>query len=416
MEYLAVVIIGMFLGASIVLIINWLRRREAQAIARELISQTESQKVQDLEALINRIKESFGALSLEALSKNTEEFLKLANETLSKQTQMGEKELEGKKKLIDQTLVAMKGDLQKVESLVAGFEKDREKKFGELANQLKSAAEQTGKLQETTGQLREALASTKARGQWGERMAEDVLRLAGFVEGINYRKQKTLETVGTRPDYTFLLPQDLTVNMDVKFPLDNYIRFLDADGESDKERYKNQFLRDVKGRIKEVTTRDYINPEENTVDYVIVFIPNEQVYAFINESDNSVLDEALKNKVILCSPLTLYAILAVIRQAVDNFNLEKTAGRILSLLGAFQKQWNSFQKSLEKMGKKIDEAQKEFNTLNSTRRNQLERPLRQIEDLRKQKGIFTEVSLTGGDKISIEKLEEEENSNPLPNS
>jgi len=408
MEYLAVFTIGVVLGAVIVLIIYHLRMREAKAIAQELISQSESQRVQDLEVFINRIKESFGALSLDALSRNTEEFLKIANETLSKQTQVGEKELEGKKKLIDHTLEAMKGDLQRVQDLVTSFEKDREKKFGELTTQLKSTAEQTGKLQETTSQLRAALASTKARGQWGERMAEDVLRLAGFVEGINYRKQKVLETVGTRPDYTFLLPQDLRVNMDVKFPLDNYLRYLEAGGESDRERYKNQFLKDVRGRIKEVTTRDYINPAENTVDYVIVFIPNEQVYAFINENDSSVLDEALRSKVILCSPITLYAILAIIRQAVDNFNLEKTAAQILSLLGSFNKQWANFLKSLEKMGKKIDEAQKEFSVLTSTRRTQLERPLKMIEDLRRQKGILSEVSLIEGDIIQVE--------NPLPNS
>ena len=416
MEYLAVFIVGVVFGSVVVFVFQWLRRREAKEIARELISQSESQRGQDVEVLISRIKESFGALSLEALSKNTGEFLKLADATLSKQTQMGEKELEGKKKLIDQTLVVMKGDLQKVQDLVTGFEKDREKKFGEFASQLKSTAEQTGKLQETTSQLKTALASSKVRGQWGERMAEDVLRLAGFIEGINYRKQKTLETVGTRPDYTFLLPQDLIVNMDVKFPLDNYLRFLDADGDSEKEKYKSQFLKGVRGRIKEVTTREYINPAENTVDYVIVFIPNEQVYAFINENDSSVLDEALKHKVILCSPITLYAILAVIRQAVDNFNLGKTAAQILSLLGTFNKQWTNFLKSLEKMGKRIDEAQKEFNTLTSTRRNQLERPLRQIEDLRKQKGILPELSLDEEDTFLAEEIKDVKNSNPHPNS
>jgi DNA recombination protein RmuC len=406
MEHLVVFIIGVIFGAAIVLIINWLRRREAQAIAQELISQVESQKIQDLEILINRIKESFGSLSLVALSKNSEEFLKLAGETLSKQMQIGEKELEGKKKLIDQTLEAMKVDLQKVQDLVTQFEKDRERKFGELANQLKLTAEQTGKLQETANKLYTALASTRVRGQWGERMAEDVLRLAGFIEGINYLKQKTLET--TRPDYTFLLPQNLKVNMDVKFPLDNYLRYLEAGEESQKEMYKTQFLKDARRRIMEVTTRDYINPEENTVDYVIVFIPNEQVYAFIIENDRSLLDEALKNKVILCSPITLYAVLAVIRQAVDNFNLEKTAAQILSLLGAFNKQWSAFLKSLEKMGKKIEEAQNEFLTLTTTRRKQLERPLREIEDLRKQKGI-AEASLIEGDIISVENAEEVKN-------
>jgi len=406
MEHLVVFIIGVIFGAAIVLIINWLRRREAQTIAQELISQVESQKIQDLEILINRIKESFGSLSLVALSKNSEEFLKLAGETLSKQMQIGEKELEGKKKLIDQTLEAMKVDLQKVQDLVTQFEKDRERKFGELANQLKLTAEQTGKLQETANKLYTALASTRVRGQWGERMAEDVLRLAGFIEGINYLKQKTLET--TRPDYTFLLPQNLKVNMDVKFPLDNYLRYLEAGEESQKEMYKTQFLKDARRRIMEVTTRDYINPEENTVDYVIVFIPNEQVYAFIIENDRSLLDEALKNKVILCSPITLYAVLAVIRQAVDNFNLEKTAAQILSLLGAFNKQWSAFLKSLEKMGKKIEEAQNEFLTLTTTRRKQLERPLREIEDLRKQKGI-AEASLIEGDIISVENSEEVKN-------
>lgn len=390
MENMLMFVAGVLLGAAVVLIVYALRGKESRELARELVSETESQKVRDLETIIDNIKDSFGSLSLEALGKNTQEFLKLANETLSKQSEMGDKELEGKKKLIDQTLEVMREDLQGVQALVTRLEKDREQKFGELANQLRSTSEETKKLQETAGHLRAALASTKIRGQWGERMAEDVLKLAGFIEGINYIKQKALETVSSRPDYTFLLPQDLKVNMDVKFPLNNYLRFLEAEGERDKESYKGQFLKDVKQRIKEVTTRDYINPEENTVDYVIVFIPNEQVYAFINEHDRDLLDDAMKNKVILCSPITLYAILAVIRQAVDNFNLEKTAAQIMSLLRAFQKQWDAFVASMEKMGKRIDDAQKEYNALVSTRRNQLERPLRQIETLRQQESISDE--------------------------
>ena len=386
-EYAVLLVFGVLIGTAVTLMIFFLRRREAKAVARELISESESRRVEDLEAILARLKDSFGALSLDALSRNTEQFLKLAGETLSKQSQLGEKDLDEKKKLIDQTLEAIKGDLKNVQTVVADFEKDRAKKFGELTTTLASTASTLSDLQETTGQLRSALASTKVRGQWGERMAEDVLRLAGFIEGVNYLKQKTLETAGTRPDYTFLLPQDLKVNMDVKFPLDNYLRYLQEDGEVDRESCRNRFLQDVKARIKEVTTRDYINPEENTIDFVIVFIPNEQVYAFINESDSSILDDALRNKVILCSPITLYAILAVIRQAIDNFNLEKTAAEMLSLFGTFNKQWEAFTSSMQKMGKRIDDARKEYNTLTTTRRNKLERPLRKIEDLRELRGI-----------------------------
>jgi len=361
MSYIIIFIIGFAIGAAVVFILN--------------------------RAQMGQVRDSFKAISSDVLSKHAQDFLVLAKETLAAQTQTGENALENKKKLIDQTLSNMKEDLVKVGDLMKTLEKDRENKFGEISTQLKFTVEQTSKLQDTTNKLQSVLASTKARGQWGERMAEDVLRLAGFVEGINYKRQKALEFGAKRPDYSFLLPQGQIVNMDVKFPLNSYLQYVASENDVEKKNYKDQFLRDVKSRIKEVTTRDYINPEDNTVDYVIVFVPNEQVYAFINESDASILDEALKNKVIFCSPLTLYAILAVIRQAMDNFKLEKTASEMSGLLGAFYKQWTAFTKSMEKMGKNLDDAQKEYQNLVTTRRNQLERPLKKIEDLRVHKGI-----------------------------
>ena len=115
---------------------------------------------------------------------------KLANSQLGAQTKAGAQQLEGKKALIDQQLEAMKTELGKVSSLVNNLEKDREAKFGELTTQLKNASEQTGKLMQTTNKLHEVLASARARGQWGQRMAEDILRLAGFIENVNYLKEK----------------------------------------------------------------------------------------------------------------------------------------------------------------------------------------------------------------------------------
>lgn len=335
----------------------------------------------------SQLKESFSAISFEALSKSMEQFLKIANETLSKQTEGGERELEAKKRLIDQTLGSMKDELQKVQNMVTNFEKDRELKFGELSRHLKISAEQLNGLHDTTTQLKAALVSPKARGQWGQRIADDILRLAGFTEGVNYQRDKSQDTVKTRPDYTFFLPQGLKVNMDVKFPMNSYLRYLETESETDRQMHKDQFLRDVRYRMKEITNRDYINPEEKTVDYVILFIPNEQLYSFINENDRTLIDDALKNKVIFCSPLTLYAILAVIRHAIDNFRLEKTAAHMLSILGAFNKQWTSFIKSFDDLGEKIDAVQKEFNNLTTTRRKGLDRQLNKIEDLRKQEGM-----------------------------
>lgn len=398
---------GVF-GAAVVLVLQLVKKREAKEIARELVSEAEVEKVKDLEVFLGRVKDSLGSMSFDALKKTSEEFLKLAESVLSKQTQSGEKELEGKKKLIDQNLESMRGDLQKMQDLVSGFEKDRVQKYGELSAHLKTAAEQTSKLQETANHLRQALVSTKARGLWGERMAEDVLQLAGFVEGVNYLKQKALEGTGSRPDYTFQLPQGRKVNMDVKFPMNSYLRYLETENDMERDVQKGQFLKDVRARIKEVTTRDYINPEDETLDYVLVFIPNEQVYAFINQNDPSIIDDALRSKVILCSPFTLFAILAIIRQAIDNFSTAKAANDMLRLMGGFNKEWEKFVESMDKMGRKLEDARDEFQRLSTTRRNKLERPLQRLEDLRRLKGIEREFVLGEAEVLALDEAEEKE--------
>jgi DNA recombination protein RmuC len=384
MEYFIGIIIGLVVGVSIGFIVNRILQK---------------QKRQDQENLIKNMENTFGELSRKALSQNSSEFLKLADQNLSKQTQEGTKELDTKKQLIDQTLGKMETELKNVNDLVRELEKDREGKFGELTKQLDITNDLTGKLQKATNQLNSALYNTKVRGQWGQRMAEDILNLVGLKEGINYVKQKTSETTGKRPDYTFLLPQNLKVNMDVKFPLNSYLHYLDAESVNDKDKHKSQFKKDVRNRIKEVTTsREYINPEDNTVDYVIVFIPNEQVYAFANENDGDLLNEALKNKVILCSPVTLYAVLTLIRQSVDNFRLERNSTEILSLLEEFYKKWEKFVGTLNKMGKMIDETQKEYKNLIGSCQDQLGSCLEKIDDLREQSDMVTQISDSNGDE------------------
>jgi DNA recombination protein RmuC len=289
--------------------------------------------------------------------------------------------------ILDQQLKEMKLELGNVTGLVRELEKDRENKFGELAARLKMVGEQTASLNSTTGALREALASTRVRGQWGERMAEDVLRLIGFVEGVNYTRQKSMDGSTSRPDFTFMLPNNMKLNMDVKFPLENYLKSCNAEENSEKERHRHAFLRDVRAHINEIATRDYIDPRQSTLACVLLFIPNEQIYQFIHEEDQSLMDQALKRSVVMCSPMTLFAILAVIRQAVDNFTIEHTSNQIISELGLFKRQWDEFLKQLQDVGRRIDLAQREYQTLLTTRRRALDRPLDRIEALRRQRGL-----------------------------
>jgi DNA recombination protein RmuC len=394
-------VLGLVLGATAVGIFSYLRIKDIRAMSQNFLSDKEK----ETEKLIQQMKDSFSSLSMDALSKNTEEFLKVATERLSKQTQAGEKDLEGKKGLIDQTFKSMKVEMEKVHKTVSELEKDRRQKFGELSEQLKQAKEQTESLNKTTNQLHSALANTQVRGQWGERMAEDVLRLTGFVEGINYRKQQTIENDDgiSRPDYTFYLPQDRVVHMDVKFPLDNYMKYLEANSDKERDDYAKQFVKDARKRVDEVLKRGYVDTVAETLDYMLVFIPNEQVYAFLNEHDHGLMDLAMSKKVILCSPMTLYAILAIIRQAVDNFHLERTAGEILEVLGTFNKQWLMFVEAMDKVGSRIDSTQKAFAELTTTRRNMLEKPLRKVDELRANERL-----VEGADGLTLKVIENDQ--------
>ena len=386
-QYILFLLIAVITGVVAALLFSHLWRAKSARIAAEFAGRSQEDKAREVDAIVERVKGSFAILSQEALGRSVNEFLKLASQTLQTHVKDGEKDLDGKKKLIDQNLKSMTDEMERVRALLKEFEKERSQQYGALVNQLKTTGELTSKLEHTTGELTTALASSRQRGQWGERMAEDVLRMAGFIEGIQYRKQKQIEGAAGRPDFTFYLPQQKIVNMDVKFPLDNYMHCVAAKTDAERERSATQFIRDVQNRVKELTSREYIDPAGGTLDYVLMFIPNEQVYAFIHEKSPELVDKAMEKRVVLCSPITLYAILAVIRQAMENFNLEQKTAHILSLLGSFLAQWNKFTEGMEKMGKRILEAEKEYEALMSTRRNALERPLRKIEELRQQKGI-----------------------------
>lgn len=255
------------------------------------------------------------------------------------------------------------GDLAPVHYELRRLQESLARTHGELRQQLVAS-------HQTTATLTSALVSPKARGQWGERLADDVLRAAGLVEGVSYVRQRATRH-GTIPDVTFLLPGEQVLHMDVKFPLDN------------RDAAPGVFLRDVRARVKELTGRGYVDPAGGTLDYVLLFVPNESLYAYIHEHDPGLIDEALRRKVVLCSPMTLYAVLAVVRRAADVAALERTSGEVLAVLGTFTQEWERFCDALDKVGRTVDAVERAYGDLAGTRRRALERPLARVDELRR---------------------------------
>jgi DNA recombination protein RmuC len=312
----------------------------------------------------------------------------MAGDKLSDHLAAGSRELELRSGAFDARVGEMRDELARMTDLVSTMQRERAEQHGSLIAGLEQATRASSQLADTTQHLREALANPRARGQWGERMADDVLRAAGFVDGVNYRKQKGL-TGGGVPDFTFLLPGGWLLNMDVKFPVENYLRFLECDADADRERCRAQFLRDVRERVKELDKRGYLDGDE-TLDELLLFVPNEAVYAFIHEHDPELLEVALTRRIVLCSPITLFAVLAVIRQAVDQFRFERTSDEILRCLTGFRQQWEKVCEAVDTVAKRFDTAQRGMEELVGPRRRQLERQLDAIDDLASRRGVERE--------------------------
>ena len=276
-------------------------------------------------------------------------------------------------------------DLTELRDLVTALQQERAAQHAGLTENLRNAARQQDLLLHSTRRLNDILVNRQARGQWGERMADDILRAAGMVEGVNYHKQRTT-VAGTRPDFTFLLPDGQFLHMDVKFPLEAYARYMEATSDLEKRKALRDFGAAVLGHVKTLASREAYMEPVTTVGYVLMFVPNDGVYAFIHEHHRSVFDEALEKRVVICSPATLFAMLALVRQAMDTLAMERSSREILDHLASFTEQWQKYVEKFDLVGRHLGRLNAAFDDLSSTRRNQLERQLDRIEELKSRTG------------------------------
>lgn len=135
---------------------------------------------------------------------------------------------------VETGLKDLRDSVTKVTEVVNSVDRARAESIANLAAVVSESSKSVSALSETTAKLNLALSSSQARGQWGEKMADDLLTAAGFLEGVQYKRQAQMSDGTARPDFTFVLPQNRVLNMDVKFPFDAYRRSLEAG--SDEER------------------------------------------------------------------------------------------------------------------------------------------------------------------------------------
>lgn len=290
------------------------------------------------------------------------------------------KDVVKEKGMIKESLETIEKNLKDRQDELKNLATESHRQFGTISESIKIHKEVAEKLSARTDNLGKILSNNKLRGDWGERIAEDILRYAGFIEEVHYQRQTAGET-GSRPDFTLLLPNKRKINIDAKFPFNNLQAFQEAESEGLKKEYLQKFTADVKQKIREVSTRDYINEEEDTLDYVILFVPSEVVYGFINDQLRDVVDEAFQKKVLFTSPTSLYATLRIIMESYRHFMYEKNIKEVLKIVQGFIVNFGRFSEEFSAFDDTIKKLRQNFDQIADTRYKKMAVQIRQIQKL-----------------------------------
>jgi len=276
--------------------------------------------------------------------------------------------------------------------------KDFLEKTGEIKSSISGVDQQTRN-------LISVLNNNQSRGQWAEFQVEDLLSIMEYKYGIHYESQKIMKS-GNKPDFTFYLPDNKTINMDSKFPLNLYMQLsklnLDLEDETldeisrkqitDSIKIKNKEFIDkaIKTKIDETSSREgYISPEEDTVDFVLMYIPLENLYHFLLTSEigankTPVIQYAFAKKVILVSPQTLMAYLETIRHSMKLFSLQTDTKNILLAHEKVKNEISKFIESFDDVTKRLDQTVESFEKLKTTRKNKLEKSFEELTEINKK--------------------------------
>lgn len=199
-------------------------------------------------------------------------------------------------------------------------------------------------------ELQEFLASPKIRGNIGEQILKDLLKQ--YFPKDSYSLQYQFRN-GEKVDAVIKTSQGL-IPIDSKFPFENFKKYTKVSDSKEKEVFKKLFVSDVKKHIGDIA-RKYILPDEKTVDYALMYIPSENIYYEIINTDE-IFDYAGSRMVLPVSPMSFYAYIKAILISFEGQKIEEKAKQVLTLLNAIKKDYQRTEENLSVLNKHIANA------------------------------------------------------------
>ncbi len=330
-----------------------------------------------------KMSETFTALSAQALAVATEQLLKVAEVRFATTQEEAKGDLEKRQLAVDALVQPLAESLEKLNKQCIEMEQRRTSAYD-------AVSEQISRLMTETDQLSTALRRPTVRGSWGEITLRTVAENAGLVEGQDFELQHSTDTEDgkLRADMIVRLPNKRTIVIDSKAPLDSYREAMNAREQAVKVQHLQDHARLVRSHIRQLSGKSYWAQYEGA-DYVIMFLPAESMYQAAMEHDLTLLDDAIKARVLLANPMTLVGLLKAIAYVLDQDRLNKNAEEVSEIGRKLYDGIRTFAGHMGKVGRHLRQSVDAYNdSVGSLERSVLSRA-RQL----RSKGV------AGGDAV-----------------
>ena len=330
------------------------------------------------------LREAFKALSADALRQVQPEFLRLANETLSKFAESAKGDLAQRQQSIATLLKPLEEHLTSYQNRLQQSETTQSSMLGEVRKQLETLAQQSHSLSSETLELRRVLSSNQARGRWGEETLRRVVESAGMSTHCDFTEQA--QSDDSKPDLLIHLPGERIIIVDAKVPDLEFLQTLEARTVAERTELLDKHASSLRQTIKGLADRDYPSKFPNSLDFVVLFLPAESLFSAALESDRELMIWAQNRHILLATPTSLMAILRSVSVSWQQYAQNQNA-RDIALAG--QELYTRVCKFLEHFERIRDGLEKTSNAFNQAV-GSYDRSLRPSAERMKQLGAGVE--------------------------
>ena len=360
---------GLILGAILIAFLRGQRVKYLLTENQELTMtlRLERQSNEQLDELLDQARhqlaDTFNQLSTDALKRNNEQFLQLAEENLKRHQSEAKAELSTREQAIEQLVKPISDALNKTSAQINTIEKERKESYGQLYSTIKHLNEGQHNLKQETQNLVQALRRPEVRGQWGEMTLRRLAELSGMVAHCDFFEQTSQKTDSglIRPDMIVRLPDNREIIVDAKTPLDAYLSSIHTTDDVLKASELRRHVQIIRQRSRELAAKNYWAEYSQSPEFVVMFIPGEHFLSAALELEPQLLEETMQLNIILATPTNFIAILRAVSYGWKQQALTENAIAIRDLGESLYKRLSVFNSHLSKLGNSLNSSVEHFN-------------------------------------------------------